>query len=158
SAAQAQVAHSRTSNLDLSSTATTAQARVQPGQTAVINVGGTPVTVSSGVLLTPAEQIAVSQVVHTGHPSIVLGAAGDAIGGTVNLSHISAAINNLVIPAGVTALRDFGRSTTLSVLGNLTNGGNFYGFSSNPAVQTATIAATNITNLQNAVLSSVLPT
>lgn len=143
-------------NLDLSSTART----VAPtsSRSATINVGGVARTVQSSDLLTAAERIALIQVLQTGMQSIHLGTGGNAVGGQFSLSSIRAqAIGNLVIPTGVTAVRDFGKAGAMGLLGNLTNSGSLYGFSTNPALTTAAISAMNVFNNTGATLSTVTP-
>lgn len=64
---------------------------------------------------------------------------------------------NLSVAPGQTLAINFGSQSTLNLTGNITNNGTIYAFSSNPAVTTATFAATNITNAQGALLSTMLP-
>jgi hypothetical protein len=144
-------------NLDLSSTNRDVTAS-GGGSGLSISVGGTPVPINAGDLITAAEHTALQQVIMTGQQSIQLSALGHAIGGTVNLSnHMAEAISNLVVPNGVTAVHDFSTNELMNILGNLNNSGNFYAYSSNPQVNTGTINALNIFNNHGATLSSVLP-
>ncbi len=99
------------------------------------------------------------EVLRTGQQTLVLGTQGEAIGGSFTISpRLSQEISSLVIPQGVTAIDNVGRSGTLTLTGNLTDAGNLYIVSSNPQITTATISAANINILQGGVLSSVLPT
>ncbi|HEY9870794.1 MAG TPA: hypothetical protein V6D08_16640, partial [Candidatus Obscuribacterales bacterium] len=147
----------RNIDLDLSSTARTISAgRRMDGVT--IDVGGASRTVQRSELLTPAEYVAAMQVMRSGQQSLLIDAAGSAAGGSVNLSaHLNNRVESLLVPAGVTAVHDFGADRTFNLAGNLTNAGALYAISSNPQVDTARIVANNIFNQQNAVLSSVLP-
>lgn len=149
-------------NMDLSAstpsgTAARAMA-VHNVQAMNINVGGTTQQITAATLLTPAQRVAVFQVLSTGRQSILLGPNGNAVGGTFTVDpRMSQHVSNLVIPQGVTAIDKLTTSGTLSLLGNLTNAGTFYVVSTNPAVTTGTLTAANITNQQGALLSSVLP-
>ncbi len=124
-----------------------------------IVVGGSPVAVSPTSVLTPAERLATWQVFSTGQQSIQLGAQGNAVGGTFNMgNNFSQYVSGVVIPSGVTGVRDFGTASALNLTGNLVNAGTLFAVSSNPQVTNATFAASNITNLQGGLLSSVAPT
>src|SRR5438876_296026 len=141
-------------NLDLTSTTRTTQA----SGAGVINVGGTSHPVSASDILTPAENLALQQILSTGQQSIVLNNGGAAVGGNFRLSNLSALqISNLVIPQNVTAVQDFGINKALNLSGNLTNSGNLYAVSSSNAVTNALINATNIYNRPGALISSILP-
>lgn len=123
-----------------------------------LQVGDSVRTVTSRDGLTDAEHIAVQQKIATGDQSILLGALGNAVGGTFNIhSDISGAIDSLVIPFGVTAIHDFGVSPQLNIIGNLSNSGSLFGISTNAAVQTGIISASNIFNQSGGLLTTVLP-
>ncbi len=123
-----------------------------------IEVGAVTRTVLPGTLLTPAERLAVYQVASTGQQSILLGEFGNAVGGSFNLGpRFSQYVSSLVIPSGVTAVRDFGTASALNLTGNLTNAGSFFAVSSNSAVTDAVISVANFSNQQGALLTSVLP-
>lgn len=149
---------------DLSSTtaapANSYSSRPAPG--ANIRVGTSMRILSSDQARTAAEQVAVNQVINTGRQNLILGAQGNAVGGVVNLTNDvrttpSAALGSLVIPLGVTAVRDFAVSGVLNITNNLTNAGKIFGYSSNSAVTTALINASNVLNLPGALLTTVLP-
>lgn len=53
---------------------------------------------------------------------------------------------------------DLGAQSSVSLSGNLTNAGSIYAISTNPAVTTGSITATNIVNLAGASITTVLPT
>ncbi|MBX9690539.1 MAG: hypothetical protein K2X27_27735, partial [Candidatus Obscuribacterales bacterium] len=149
--------YAQQANVDLSST--TASVTVKPtGGTADISVGNSTVSVGPGSVLTPAQYAAYMQVIHTGHQSLVLGNQGNAVGGTINLSGAwTSNVGNLNVPTGVTAVSNFGVTGTQLNLNNLTNSGNIYAVSNNPAVNNAVINASNIYNNQGALLTTVLP-
>lgn len=123
-----------------------------------IQVGSNSVPITPASILTPAERLAAFQVLQTGHQSILIGSQGNAIGGSFMMGpKFAQFVASLVVPAGVTALRDFGTAGALTLTGNLTNAGTFYAASSNSGITTAVVSANNIINQQGALLSSVLP-
>ena len=142
-------------NMDLSSTSRTVPAPKSVQQSPVnIIVGGSPLTVSKGALLTPAERLAAYQVVSSGNQSLLLGANGNATGGTFNIgSKFGNYAGSLVIPQGVTAIQ----TASLNLLGNLTNSGNLYVLPSNLNINNATISALNVINRSGALISTSLP-
>ena len=146
-------------NLDLGSTDRNMQASQQGNFTsAQIQTADGARTVSPTDNLTAAESIALLQVLSGGSQSLLLGASGNAIGGSFQIpTSMSQSLNNLVIPQGVTALQDFGAASTLSLLGNFTNSGSFYGYSSNANVTAANISVNNLFNNANAILSTIMP-
>lgn len=146
-------------NLDLSSQNRSVQAsQLHPDQTVQINAGGQQTTVTYGQLVTPAQLVAINQVLNTGQQTIQLGALGNATGGTFVLSSLGGqTLNSLVVPTGVTVIHDFGGNANLNLAGNLVNGGTFYAISSNPAMTSAIINAANILNNQGGLLTTVLP-
>ncbi len=146
-------------NLDLTSTVkAAAPVHLSDNKSVNIVVGGNTQTITAGSQLTAAERVAVFQVMRTGQQSIQLGAQGNAVGGSFTIgARLSQHISNLVIPAGVTAVDNASRSASLNLTGNLTNAGTLYVLSTNPAITTATISAANISNLQGALLSTILP-
>ncbi len=148
-----QAQQANTEHLDLSSTDRNITAGSEHSGT--ITVGGSSVTVTPGSLLTAAESVALSQVLGGGTQSLVLDASGAATGGQFTVSGNN--FSTLVIPNGVTAVRNFGDSGSLSVTGNLSNAGNFYAVSNNSSVMNAVISAQNINNLQGGLITSILP-
>lgn len=62
----------------------------------------------------------------------------------------------LTVSSGASAIIDFGSNANLALLGNINNSGAIYTISTNPAVTTANIAATNIYNNPGALLTSVI--
>ncbi|HEY9869229.1 MAG TPA: hypothetical protein V6D08_08695, partial [Candidatus Obscuribacterales bacterium] len=146
-------------NLDLSSTSRNVTAGSYTDFTSVdIKVGDSVRTVTASDLLTPAELVAVQQVLSTGAQSLQLGQLGNAVGGTVHLNqHLGANPANLVVPRGVTTIFDAAQVASLNLAGDLANSGTFYAVSSSPQVTTASIAATNIINGADALLSTIVP-
>ncbi len=148
-------------NVDLSSTtASVTFAADNAAATPVnINMAGVVQTVNPGQMITPAQAVAAYQMMNTGAQSIILGAMGDATGGTMNISPwLAANMASLVIPSGVSVINNFANNPALSLAGSLTNAGTFYAVSTNPAVSTASIAALNIANQLAALMTSILPT
>ncbi len=145
-------------NLDLSSENRTVTAGSGNSNftSATITVGGSSVIVNAGSLITPAESVALNQVLGGGTQSLVLDASGRAVGGQFNLFGNN--LSQVVIPTGVTAVRDFGTAGSITITGNLSNSGNLFAISSNSQFNTALISASNIFNNQGALLSSVIPT
>ncbi|GEM_PF-2147000 len=149
----------RAVNLDLSSTAATmaAPSRVTGSTVVNINVGGQNVQVTQGSLLTPAERVAVYQVLATGHQAIQLGNLGNAVGGSLTIGgNFSQHISGLVIPHGVTAIFN-ATNAALNLSGNLANSGTLYALSTSHSTTTASISAADITNARGALISTVLP-
>lgn len=140
-------------NLDLSSGCSTSAVRSQRVPVEIL-VGGVRQTIMPGQPVTPAEHVAVHQVLRGGSQSIVIGADGAAAGGTLVIGqHLARSISNLVIPQGVTV---FDRAATLDLAGNLTNAGSLFALPSSPAASTAGIIASSIFNQQGGLISSVL--
>lgn len=140
-------------NLDLSSTSKSVTAT--SGGT--IKVGATRVSINPGDLITPAQALALTQLATGGTQTLVLGALGNAVGGTFHLNG-SGSLDSLVIPRGVTALGNFSAADELNLSGNLTNSGRLYLYSTDAASNVAAINAQNIYNNRGGLLSSVLPT
>ncbi len=140
-------------NLNLGSTQTTSAIK---SQTAPVNIliGGQSQTIAPGQSLTPAERVAVYQVMH-GSQTLVLGANGAASGGSLSISQIFGQhIASLTIPSGVTVLD---KASTLSLSGTLTNSGNLFTIASSPTQSSANIQALSIFNNQGGVITSLLP-
>jgi hypothetical protein len=128
------------------------------GGSAIVNVGGTPRTVNVGDTLTAAEFVALQQIVTGGTQNLGLDAAGRAVSGNFNVHSLpQSVLNSLTIPTGVSAIHNFAASNTLNLVGNLTNNGTLYAVSTNSGTTVANIAASNIFNNVNALLTSVLP-
>lgn len=146
-------------NLDLNST----ERNLNVGNLAnnkplTIQVGDTSRTLGPQDVVTAGERLAAYQIFSTGQQSILLGNLGNAVGGSFTMGpKFNQYVSDLVIPAGVTAVRDFGTAASLNLAGNLVNQGSLFALSSNSQVTTAAISAANIFNQQGAILSSVLP-
>jgi hypothetical protein len=143
---------------DLSSTSTSPVQGLETGVGTPIRVGGDVRNVSGSSFVTPAEQLAINQIMATGRQSVILNSLGTAVGGNFSLSgDIPSGARGVVIPHGVTGYQNFGHQSDLIVPGALVNGGNFYLFSTNPQVSAGTLQAHSITNLENGLISSILP-
>ncbi len=124
-----------------------------------IEVGGDKKTVSTGSQLTAAEFIAVKQVLTTGRQTVVITADGKAVGGSVDLSAITAGseslrATSLVVPESVTASGDFARHSDFRLVGDLKNYGTIELNSSSHRIKDGSISADDITNNLGAVISS----
>lgn len=114
--------------------------------------------VSAGQLLTPAQFLALSQVLSSGSQSLQLSTDGAAIGGSFSLpGSIASSISSLTIPQNVTGIHDFANNAVFNLSGNFTNSGLFYAVSSNSAITNATVSALNISNLLGASITTNLP-
>ena len=146
-------------NLDLSSKNRnlTANNLGSSGQVS-IKVGNQTMQVNAATMLTPAERLAVYQVLSTGQQSILLGSLGNAIGGSFNIgAKFNQYVSSLVIPRGVTAIQNAAVNSNLSLAGNLTNAGSLLGVSTSQDYSSLLISAQNIYNRQGALISTMLP-
>ena len=145
-------------NLDLTSTAATMTAPSQVANTPVnINVVGaaSPMSITAGQMLTPAQMVAVHQVLRSGTQNLMIGADGSAVGGTMVLgAHLANRLGGLVVPENVSIIN---RAANVNLVGNMMNSGNIYAVSNNPAMTTSSLSALNIINNQGATISSMLP-
>jgi hypothetical protein len=144
-------------NMDLSSTTRSLSASALGlANTVNINVGGAVRSVGAGDVLTPAELMAVSQVMSGGIQSLKLGADGNAVRGRFTLSSdMAAQLTGLVIPVGVKLVQDFGALASLSFSGDLVNSGRIFAFSSSSAQTNAAFNAQNIFNQTTGVITSM---
>lgn len=139
--------------LDLTSAQLYSAGNVANFGSANIQQNGQSVNVGHTDMLNSGQITALQQVLTTGRQSIVLGANGSAIGGSV---HVSANHDTVSIPTGVTAIFNATQGI-LNVAGNLTNAGNFYLVSNGASAITASIVAQNIFNLNGGLITTVLP-
>ncbi len=100
-----------------------------------INIGNQRLEVFSNQFLTPAEALAVNQVLTNDHQSLVLNSLGQATGGNLNSSSLGNTINNLLISNNVTLLDT---SDKLIINGDLANYGNIV-FNTNSNLQVNSI-------------------
>ncbi len=144
-------------SLDLSSSAPTGTAGAINGYTPqTITEDGKARVIGAQDKITFAESIALNQVLHGGAQTLVLGAQGNAVGGSLILpGNLQATA--LTIPVGVTAVYNFGNSGPLNVAGPINNLGSLIGISTNQAVQIATINTGSVFNGTNAVISTIVP-
>lgn len=156
-ASAAEFGFSGSLNMDLSSAGRSVSASSLGLTTPVsINVGGTVRTVGLNDMLTPAELMAVMQVLNGGVQSLKLGADGNAVRGRFSLApSFAAQLTGLVIPQGVKLVQDFGTLASLSFTGDLVNAGKIFAFSSNAAQTSATFGAQNIFNQSTGVITSM---
>ncbi|MBX9721529.1 MAG: hypothetical protein K2X81_09060, partial [Candidatus Obscuribacterales bacterium] len=146
-------------NVDLSSTQKDQSSGIQPGHTVAIHTAQSTLSIGANDLVTSAERLAIQQILSGGSQTLQLSAQGNAIGGNLQLQAISQqSLQNLIIPSGVTVLRDFSSYSTLNIAGTLNNAGSLYAFSTNALPGTAVISATQIINQPGAVISSISPT
>ena len=145
-------------DLNLGSASATMPAAAHSSPVA-INVGGAAHLVQPGAQLTPAEYMAVQQVMQTGTQQLGLDTAGRAVSGRVVLDGmVPNGLSSLVIPQGVTAINNFANTNALmNITGNLVNSGSLYAVSTDQSVRNAIINANNIVNTSGALLTSVLP-
>jgi len=144
------------SRLNLSSTHKTVTAPQSLSSPVTILNGGQSQAVTAGMSLTPAQLVAVLQVLSTGTQSLVLGTNGGAAGGSMVLQS-SQNLSYIKVPHGVAVVGDFSNGSALAVGGSFNNGGTFYAVSSNPAVSNAVVSAQNITNGAGGLITTVLP-
>ena len=143
-------------NLNLNSTHANISAPNYAGTN--ISIGASAHKITSSTLLTPAEYLAVNQVVTTGTQSLILGALGNAIGGSVTLNtSLNQIMQDFSIPHNVRTILNFTSSSDFNLNGTLQNSGSLYAVSSNSSFKTANINAQNIINQPGATISTVLP-
>ncbi len=160
-AQEASGAQPSTGSVDLNLTSTdksvSAASVLQSDTQATINLASMTRTVGVSDMLTPAEMVAVRQVLNTGQQYLQLNDLGAAVGGGLRLNYYAAnGVSNLVIPENVRASQNAALLQSLNVSGNLTNSGTFNVYSSNAAVSAATVNAANIYNNAGAVIASTL--
>lgn len=141
--------------LNLASTHKTSVAPQSIGTQFILS-GGHDVKVVAGTALTPAQMVALEQLLASGTQSIVLGPQGNAVGGSFVLPN-SEQVSSLTVPHGVNVVRDFAGSSALNLSGDLINSGTIFAISTNSNTTTASISADAITNTNGALLTTVLP-
>ncbi|MBY0545965.1 MAG: hypothetical protein K2W95_01610 [Candidatus Obscuribacterales bacterium] len=151
-------AQSAGTNLDLSSQDRSITAGSNVSNVAITIDGGGQKTFSAGDLLTPAEFVALTQVLSGGATAQTLNVAsnGAALGGTFNLSTFASSAASIHIPQGVIGVSDAALGA-INLSGNLSNSGTLYAISSNSNITSAVFSANNILNNQGALFSSMLP-
>lgn len=147
-------------NLNLNSTiANTNAGNMAAAKPISITVGGKPVDVLPTTPLTPAERLAVYQVFSTGQQSIILGAKGNAIGGSLTIGpKFTQYVSGITVPKNVSVYGDAAVIGNLVLTGNVSNFGNIFMLSSSQAVNSASISAANIINNRGGLITSVIPT
>ncbi|MBX9880228.1 MAG: hypothetical protein K2Y22_17350 [Candidatus Obscuribacterales bacterium] len=145
-------------NLNLSSTVASMTAPTSMTNPVNVNLGGVLTSIAPGSAVTPAQMVALHQIMRTGVQSLVLDSMGAAQGGTMTIgSHLGSMLGSLTIPSGVTVLSNAASAGAINLTGNLVNSGSFYLYSTNAATTSASVSALNIFNNQGAMLSTVLP-
>ena len=150
-------------DLDLTSTQTTITLGAElfsDVDSASIKVGGVEKLLQAGAQVTPAELVALTQVLDSGKQSLLLSSSGNAVEGSFSLSTISDATNklkasSLVVPTEVTALGNFGKSGELQIRDELVNFGSI--IATGKQSGKVSFAADTIINQENALIASVTP-
>lgn len=124
-----------------------------------ISIGNETKTVHAGSLVSAAEYVAVKQVLSDGSQKVVIDRSGRASGGEVNLEAVASdrtalRASSLVISEGVTTSGDFGRNSEFKLLGDLSNYGTLYAFSSDISKRSGAIRAHDINNYKGATIDS----
>lgn len=119
--------------------------------------GGVEKVVSAGSRISPAEFVALQQVVAGGKQELVLDSSGRGVDGKFSIDSISDGAHtihakSLVIPTSVDAIGDLSRSSDFRLTGDFTNNGNVY---LNGQHNGSSIAARNLTNTASATISSL---
>ncbi len=145
--------------LDLASDKPTISVTAQQlqGQTSTtINNGGTGLAVTSGTNLTPAQFVALTQVLAGGPTAqaLTLDSAGRATGGTFNVSNIATQLSTLNIPSNVIAVAN--QQSALNIAGNLTTAGTLFGYGIGGS--TVNIQAQSVNVLSNGAITTQIPT
>ncbi len=149
--------------LDLTSTASSVALRPQffrGTKSVTIDVGGTMKTYLRNDKVTPAEFVAIVQVLAKhGSQTLDLNSAGAADGGTFLLNGlISPRITGLTIPQNVTAFDYFSSQPLIGLSGDLVNFGSIYGVSVSRRATGGLLLADNIRNEVGGIISTLLPT
>jgi hypothetical protein len=158
-------------DLDLASTTANISLRgvLSTHGTATINLGGVPTVIHGNDQVTPAQYIAVKEVVvRNGVQTLILNSSGQATGGSFVLNGLitPVKVTGLDIPSGVIALDNATRNRLLGIGGDLTNNGTIYIFSTIHRLvpTTGLLLADNlfnnglITSTVDSTLRSLLPT
>ncbi len=127
-----------------------------------INIGGEDKTLHAGSLVTPAEYVALNQVIDSNSQSLIIDKKGTAIDGTVLINNLSDAghkivATSLVVPTSIDVVGDFASHGDFKLRGDLVNFGSVYALSTKQDVDSASIGAKNVVNQYGAVISTVVP-
>lgn len=122
--------------------------------TFTIKLGDQEKTLSAGSQVSPAEFIALQQVLNGGKQDLVIDASGRGVDGTFNIDSITdggARIHakSLVIPNNVEASGNLSRSSDFRLTGDLVNNGNVY---LTDRANGSSIAARDVSNAAGAVI------
>ena len=127
------------------------------GAAGTIRENGANKTITANQAVTPAEHLALMQVLNGGKQSIVLGSQGSATGGSFNLNSLTTTggVSDLVVPKKVTAIDLL---STMDFSGSLTNFGKLYAVSTTSGQTVASISSGgDILNMSGALISTILP-
>ena len=121
--------------------------------------GGTPMTVVSGQMLTPATNAALMQVVSGGSQQLLVNTSGVAVGGAARIdSTFASNLSALSVPAGVTLTAvNFNNASQLNVAGSANILGSLYALQTAPGVTAVLNVANNLNIGSGGVLSGQLP-
>lgn len=144
------------SELDLSSTTKSVRAPGTLVAPVVITQGQSSHTVTATSMLTPAQAVAVAQILETGRQSLTLGVMGNASGGSMTLTSTQN-LNFLKVPSGVTVIGDFANTNSISVRGNITNSGTIFAQTANPNFTNLIMNMVNLTNTNSGLILNTLP-
>jgi hypothetical protein len=119
-----------------------------------INVDGKSVAVTSSSILTQSEAVAVSQVLDTGHQSLLLNPKGSADGGSISLTGgflslpgaFANQLDGLVVPTGVTVVDKISAPVTLNLSYGLSNSGQIEFLPTGNQSPAVTINASSVLN------------
>ncbi len=114
-----------------------------------ITQGGLHDIITNNAVLTPAETVAVMQVLNHNSQNLILNTNGQAIGGYFNLSTANSNLGgSVLIPNNVTAID---KANSLSINGDLANYGNIYIIGNE---KSALIETAGIYNAQSGLITS----
>ena len=109
---------------------------------ATIAIGGKAQTFSAGANVTPAEYIAIRQVLGGGAQTLVINTAGAASGGTFRLDAAAGAqVGEIVVPRNVVAIDYANSASNPAVTGDIVNYGTIYGLSNRGAAANVSLNA-----------------
>jgi adhesin HecA-like repeat protein len=124
-----------------------------------IKVGNESKTFTAGSHVTPAEYVAIKQVLTGSGQNLEITGNGTASGGQVDLSALDSGrgitrASSLVVPVGVTAVGDFSRGSDFRLSGDLSNFGTVEALNDGRGKRAGSFYANNISNQAGALISS----
>jgi len=129
------------------------------GSSVQIKTGNGTKTVEAGSHVTPAEYLAVKQILSGGTQTLTVDQSGRASGGSVELDSITSNSDrlraaNYVNASNVTTIGDFSKGSDFRLLGDLSNYGTVSAVSGNSNARSGAIRADDINNFKNATITS----